>query len=175
MMVTGSVEESGMTFGPYPNRNCYHIEKFVKDSLKPNHGMKIVEFIVVHNEKLCLIEAKTTQPNPKSSKDHEDSIEDIRQKFFNALMLCIAAGAGRMPKMRKECEPMLNGVATADFRMVLIIKKCQEDWVLGIRESLLKLFNSSAFIGMFRSVGLLPDQALIVYNEDQARGKGLIR
>lgn len=64
-----SFEESGVTFGLFDRNYCFRIEKsdFYKNTLQ-RHGVKTTEFLLLRDNKLFVVEAKTRTPNP-SSKD----------------------------------------------------------------------------------------------------------
>lgn len=80
-----SFEESGVTFG-YFNRNyCFRIEKsdFYKNTLQ-QHGIKTTEFLLLRDNKLFVVEAKTSTPNPSSKDLHKTcSICDNKTTGWN--------------------------------------------------------------------------------------------
>lgn len=73
------IPESGVLFGPYDEKELFHIEKSKLYTFLGT-GIKTVEFILradVTERRIVFVEAKTNAPNP----ENRDTSEETRQKF----------------------------------------------------------------------------------------------
>lgn len=89
-----TIEESDMTFGPYEETNCFHIEKSQLYK-KIQEGIKIAEFLLLEKddqsmEKIWIIEAKKSSPRPATQPNFDDFIQDIYSKMNNTLSVFLA-------------------------------------------------------------------------------------
>lgn len=84
-----TIVESGMTFGPFDAKNCFQIESSVTYK-GVGEGIKIAEFLLLKNNAVWIVEAKSSIPRVTDSY-----FEEIRQKLSNALILSVAASLGR--------------------------------------------------------------------------------
>ena len=139
---TITIDESGMTFGPYPSGHCFHIEK---SALYTNirQGVKMAEFLLLHADRdrptmLWVVEAKSSSPRPKNDPDFGQFIMEIREKWINALSLTLASLLGR----HRQAETELPGPFKAldlsrfDVRFVLVINGHPKGWLPPIQDAL---------------------------------------
>jgi len=96
---TITIDESGMTFGPYPSGHCFHIEKSALYT-DIRQGVKMAEFLLLHADRdrptmLWVVEAKSSSPRPKNDPDFGQFIMEIREKWINVLSLVLASRLGR--------------------------------------------------------------------------------
>lgn len=69
-----TITESEMTFGPFPEENVFQIEKSpCYDKLWKCRGVKPCEFILLQENKLFFIEAKTSSPRTPSEDSNRTS------------------------------------------------------------------------------------------------------
>jgi len=83
------IEESGMIFGPFDDQACYRIEHSNSHKSLGN-GFKMVEFTYFDepSDKLWLVEAKSSIPNPKTdAAKYETYFDQVFEKFESALLL----------------------------------------------------------------------------------------
>ena len=83
-----SIEESGMKFREYDERDIFRIEKSRQyiETLR-DRGIKICEFLLSTGNKIVFVEAKTNFPNHFNVKDYECFIGEVVQKMSNSLSL----------------------------------------------------------------------------------------
>ena len=79
-------EESGVSFGSFPRDDFYKIEHS-KGHKSLGNGFKMVEFTYLKNQKMFMVEAKSSIPNPRNTSDYENYWNEIFEKFENALPL----------------------------------------------------------------------------------------
>lgn len=173
-MTTQPIIESGMTFGPFPAGHCFHIEKS-EVYRKVKDGVKMVEFLLLKTREgrpsiVWMVEAKSSTPKPQPQPDFDAFIDEMRQKFTNALSLALAACLKRhedadaeLPEPFKELD--LSG---ARFRLILVINRHKEEWCIPLRDALQKSLGSTARIW---ALGPAP---VLVINDGMARSYGLI-
>lgn len=181
-MTTDAIIESKMTFGPYPEGHCFHIEKS-KCYERIQEGVQMAEFLLLRKNgntasSIWVVEAKSSSPQQLSEAKPESKfksafdefIEDIRVKLTNAFLLIVAARLDRHPKAQEELpEPFkaLDLVQT-DFKFVLVIRAHREEWLPPLQDAL-KL----AFRPVIKTWGL-PATSVAVLNADLAKAHGLI-
>jgi hypothetical protein len=141
-----TIVESGMTFGPYAEEDCFRIE----DSTIYQHlqqDVKIAEFLLLRTKAdgsgfaIWVIEAKSSAPKPNNQIDFDKYIDDIREKLTNALTLGIAiclkrhseVAEGELPTHFKILE-----LASVNFKLVLVINGFEESWLPPLQEALSK-------------------------------------
>ena len=87
---TITIDESGMTFGPYPSEHCFHIEKSALYT-DIRQGVKMAEFLLLHADSdrpamLWVVEAKSSSPRPKNDPGFGQFIMEIREKWISPLL-----------------------------------------------------------------------------------------
>lgn len=167
-----TIEESGMTFGPYPDGECFFIEN--STLYKKLDNVMIAEFMLLRSQKgrtvIWIVEAKNSSPRPEPRERFDEFIEEIRQKLTNALSLWMAARLQRHPSAINELSPEFQAVdlSTVDFRLVLVINGHKDDWLPPLQEALQKTLRATA------KTWALPPSAVLVINHELAYQHKLI-
>ncbi len=163
------INESGMRFGDYPDSHVFHIEKSkVYEEIK-NEGIKSVEFILLKNSKLLLLEAKTSAPNPESQETPErfgEYIQNIAEKMRNSLDLFLYQLSRKEELSRTFMEINYHDV---DVTCVLVIKNHQKEWLSPVNDALSReLLKHKRMKAIWKC-------KIIVINEAQAVSHGLVQ
>lgn len=177
--MTITIEESGLTFGPFAEDDCFALEQSaiylrINRGSKKDEGIKVCEFALIQRRQdrdpaIWLIEAKSSSPRPGNPVNFDKFIEEIRQKLTNALQMLVAAYLDRHPEAKEELPAgfrLLN--LREDWRLVLIINGHKDAWLPPLKDALQKALRPLA-----RTFGL-GDNAVVVINEHSARRYGLI-
>lgn len=107
-----TIEESGMTFGPFDTEACYQIEHS-NGHRSLGEGFKMVEFTYFDepSAKLWLVEAKSSIPNPKTdATEYETYFDNLFEKFENALLLHGTSALGRNQVCCAELPIKMQGM-----------------------------------------------------------------
>lgn len=168
-MTIAAICESGMTFGPYPEGHCFHIEQSAAYR-KIQDGVKMAEFMLIHPSKVApstvwIVEAKRTVPRALDAE-----VEAIRAKLTNAFLLGMAMCLQRHPQAEADLPALfkqLNHRATG-FRFVWVIK--------GVPDFHLPVLQDALATAMRPVVKTwaLPPVSVAVLNEAGAAKHGLI-
>jgi len=167
-------EESGMTFGSYDEKDVFQIEKSdLYISQFRGKGVKTVEFILWHNEKLLFLEAKSSTPNHASVDESDDKkenyakyISDISQKFCDSIDLYFSTYVGRHCQNEISEKILALDYKKIDIVFVLVVKKLYKMSMIHFQEK----FQSELATKM--RIWNIKD--FLVIDEDTARKKGLI-
>lgn len=134
------IEESGLKFGEYSEKQVFHIEECVQytKSLRQKE-IKTCEFILQRGKKLYFIEAKASSPKeiagdiPAEDKKHReksytDFVEEIVLKMRHSLSLY-----GNILLKRYEQDSLPENMANADLsdtqiNLVLVINTEDGNW-----------------------------------------------
>lgn len=168
-MTTEPIIESGMTFGPYPAGQCFHIEKS-RCYKKIQEGVKMAEFLLLRQQEkgstLWVVEAKSSCP-----REFTAYMDDIRTKLVNAFMLGIAACMDRHPAANDELPQTFKdlNLRSASFRFVLIIGQTVPQENLAVLQDALKV----ALRSVTKTWALAPT-SVIVLDQQGAQQHGLI-
>ena len=155
------INESGMQFGDYPDNHVFYIEKSEEYNRIKDDGVKIVEFILLNDSKLLLVEAKTSAPNPQSKDTPErfgEYISDIAEKMRNSLDLYL---------YQLSLKGLSEELIEADYHgisivCVLVIKNQRKEWIAPVQEAL-----SKEILKHIR-MSIIWKCQVIVINEEQA-------
>lgn len=125
-------KESNMTFD-FADDCFYHIEKSLLHSQVD--GFSTCECVVKLQDKVTLIEAKSSTPSPKNKKDFDGFISDIVLKFRDTMTLYNAV------VLRHEgdfvgSELRAIDLKKADYRLLLIIHGHKEEWLPPVMDEL---------------------------------------
>jgi len=167
-MTTEAINESGMTFGPYPAGQCFYIEKSACYR-QVQEGVQMAEFLLLRQQEkgptVWVVEAKSSCP-----RDFTAYMDEIRAKLTNAFMLGVAACMGRHPAANGELPQSFKdlNLATSSFRFVLVIKGVPAYHLAVLQEALVALLRS------FIKTWALPPTSVVVLNEVGAQQNGLI-
>ncbi|MEG3928341.1 hypothetical protein [Microcoleus sp. D3_18a_C4] len=170
-MTTEPIIESGMTFGPYPEGDCFYIEKS-ETYQKIKEGVKIAEFLLLHSQDdsiVWIVEAKQSSPRPETQPNFDEFLLEIQEKLTNALTLSVATCL----KRHSTYEELPNSFQTLDlkkasFRLILVIKGHQEAWLPPLQDALKKALNPTI------KTWNLSATSVVVLNDTMARLQGLI-
>ncbi|CAM1380939.1 hypothetical protein [Fretibacterium fastidiosum] len=171
---TITIDESGMTFGPYPSERCFHIEKsaLYKDI---RQGVKMAEFLLLRADSnrpamLWVVEAKSSSPRPKSEPDFSQFIAEVREKWIDALSLTLASLLGRHRQAGAELPgPFeLLDLSQFDVRFVLVINGHPKGWLPPIQDALRQSLRPLVRIWRFAPT------SVVVLNEELASKRQLI-
>ena len=168
-----SFTESGMTFGPYAEADCFCIEKRTTYEAIQD-GVKMAEFLLIREkpeEPPCVwvVEAKKSSPQPKTQPEFDGFITDIRDKLANGLTLCFAAVLKRHPKTLAELPDKYKNLdlSQAGFRLVLVINGHQKAWLPPLQDAVRRALHATA------KTWALDPNAVVVLNHEGAKQFGL--
>lgn len=173
-MTAQRIIESGMSFGPFPDGHCFHIEKS-EVYRKVKVGVKMVEFFLLkirdgHPPIVWMVEARSSTPKPQPRPNFDDFIDEMRQKFTNALSLGLAACLMRHEDADAELPEAFKGLdlSIAGFRLILVINHHEEAWCFPLQDALQKALRSTV------KTWALGPAVVLVINDGMARSYGLI-
>ena len=143
-----TIPESDMTFGPFPDEHCFHIEKSrVYDKLK--NGLQIAEFLLIQPDKnkLLVVEAKSSSPdlaNPESKESFDDYITNVSQKLLNAFILGLALCLERHVNNKDDISTCFREITQDSVKVILllVIKGHKKEWLIPITEALQRKLKS---------------------------------
>ena len=166
--------ESGMTFGPYRDEDCFYIEKSATYQAIQD-GVPTAELLLLRTPEngaplLWIIEAKQSSPRPETRPNFDEYIGEIRDKLANALALGAASILRRHPTAAAELPETFKtlDLATASFRLVLIINGHQKSWLPPLQEALRRALYATA------KTWALGPNAVVVINHEGAKRFHLI-
>lgn len=173
-MTTQPIIESNMTFGPYPDGRCFHLEKS-QTYIKIQHGVKMAEFLYLSMEngkppEIWVVEAKSSSPRPETLPNFDTFIIDVREKLVNAFSLVWASCLKRDQQSYAELpEPFkILDLSQIEVRFILVIKGYPEDWLVPIQDALNMALQAT------RKTWFLSSTLVAVINDQRAKQKGLI-
>lgn len=173
-MTIEPIIESGMTFGPYPAGQCFHIEKS-KTYAAIQSGVKMAEFLLLRMDSgkasaLWVVEAKSSSPRQETQPNFDEFIAEVREKLVNAFSLGWASCLKRhdqadeeLPEPFKELDLSQSGV-----RFILVINGHPEAWLPPLQEALQKALRSTIKTWRFGP------NSVVVINETLAKQYDLI-
>ena len=169
-----AIIESGMTFGPDAEGQCFYIEKS-RCYCQVHECVQMAEFLLLRSQNelssvVWVVEAKSSSPRPTTQPNFKDFIEEIRIKLTNGFLLSVAMRLGRHPDGLAELpEPFQQiDLKTSSFRFVLVINGHKNAWLPPLQDAL-----SLVFKPIVKSWAL-PPTSVIVLNELGAQQHGLI-
>lgn len=165
-------DESGMKLGEYEENNVFHIEKSTQYTGKIRQlGIKTCEIVLLHNGRLCFVEAKTTCPNQitaESSEEKRDKyneyIQDITDKMRHSLNLYANILMERYSQ--EGLSEQMRDVKERAIYLVLIVKNAESAWLDPFRDKFRKELSKEMIIWNISE--------FFVLNEEQARKKHFI-
>ena len=131
-MTTEVIIESGMTFGPYPAGQCFHIEKSACYD-KVQEGVQMAEFLLLKQQQqgltVWVVEAKSSSPRPETQPNFAEFIDGIRTKLTNGFLLAVAARLQRHPAAEDELPAALKALdlRAQRFSFVLVINGYKQE------------------------------------------------
>ncbi len=164
-------DESGMTFGPYPEGECFRIEKSTAYSLI-QEGVKIAEFALLRKAGtvVWIVEAKRSSPRPGNQQDFQAFVSEIRDKLANALELLVSLSIGRHEETRNDLPREFREIELkrVGFRLVLVVNGHPEHWLPPLQDGV-----QGALRPLIR-IWSLGGTAVTVINHEKAKTFGLI-
>lgn len=143
-----TIPESGMTFGPFPDKHCFHIEKS-NIYKRIQNGLQIAEFLLIQPDKnkFLVIEAKSGSPDPtnaESKESFEDYITKVSQKLLNAFTLGLALCLERHVNNKDDISNCFKEITHDSVKIILllVINGHKEEWLIPITEALQKKLKS---------------------------------
>jgi hypothetical protein len=166
--------ESEMTFGPYADGHCFRVEQSVTYQEIQN-GVQMAEFLLLRTQAdtppfIWIVEAKKSSPRPNTQPNFDDFIGEIRDKLTNALSVCVASILNRHPAAAADLSAHFKNLdlATAGFRLVLIVNGHQKDWLPPLQEALRRALHATT------KTWALGPNAVVVINQEDAKRFSLI-
>ncbi len=138
-----SILESNMTFEPYKKENACYIEKSqIYKAL--GDGIQIAEFILLLENKLIFIEAKSSSPQPSSldndkKKRFEEFIkEEIATKLINTFNLFLSANLNVIESDTADNINLIQveNLKNYNLKFYLVIKGHKDEWLPPIKNAL---------------------------------------
>lgn len=173
-MTTEAITESGMTFGPYAEGECFYVEKsecyrLVKD------GVQMAEFLLLRQRQgqapvIWVVEAKSSTPKPETQPNFTEFIDEIRVKLTNGFLLGVAARLRRHSVAEDELSDSFKKVdlQSLGFRFVLVINGHKAEWLAPLQDAL------SLALKPVIKTWALPPTSVVVLNHESAQQHGLI-
>lgn len=147
-----TIEESGMSFGPYSPGSVFQIEQSpaVQARLSPN-GIKVCEFIWCSpKQNLFLVEAKSTVPNPRKSPEaYALYFSQIIEKFSNSIHILAAGLTARNSSLQHEINTAMSihdFASVSDIRFYLVIPDAPDAAVQHLSDKLGSLLKRQRLI-----------------------------
>jgi len=159
--------ESGMNFCFEENYYYSIEEEGFYDRITSKYGAKVCDFIVLREEKLLLIEAKSSAP--KNSKELNRYVSDIYQKYIDSLIIYIAAIHNRKNTRSDSLATEMKKTSNLkkEIMLVLIINGFPKAYLQDIKNIFDQFFRKLNYI--FSISGF------ILMNDQQARSRGFIK
>jgi hypothetical protein len=158
-------EESGMTFS-FKESDIFYIEK--SERFSRIEGAKPCECVVLHDEKVYLIEAKSSSPRPANAGEFATFVDEIAQKFNDSYTYYNAAHQKRQQPDEVSQSQESIPLARQRYEFCLIINGHQREWLLPMLDQLKSTMKKSL------KLWGVDDACVKVVNEQGALGKGLI-
>ena len=162
-------EESGVSFGSVPRDDFYKIEHS-KGHKSLGNGFKMVEFTYLKNQKMFMVEAKSSIPNPRNTSDYEDYWNEIFEKFENALPLQMMGCLKQNSIVEQELPSnhKLIDWQKATIQLRLIIPKVPNQHLPQITDKFRQRLHK------IKKLWNINDMNIFVINEEKARKEGLV-
>lgn len=158
-------EESGMTFS-FDENDIFYIEK--SERFNRIDGAKPCECVVQHNGKVCLIEAKSSSPQPQNAGSFLLFAEDIALKFTDSYSYYCAVHQKRQQPDFVPQGLQSTPLARQDYEFYLIINGHKKEWLPPVLDQLKMTMKKALKLWGF------DDACVKVLNEQGALSKGLI-
>ena len=128
------IVESSMTF-EIDEDMLYHMEKSAL--VTGTKYFKTPEFVCLRDERVVVVEAKTSVPKPESKENFKEYLMEIREKFANALALLNACWSKRNSEELSNMPEAMQKVTVlgADYRLYLVVATAQEEWLVNVNNA----------------------------------------
>ncbi|MSS85465.1 hypothetical protein FYJ24_12085 [Actinomycetaceae bacterium WB03_NA08] len=141
-MTNQAIQESGMTFGPFPEGHCLYIEESDLYRRIQNH-VQMAEFLLLKNSRkgepvLWVVEAKSSSPRPETKPNFDEFVAEIRDKLINAFSLTLAACLGRHDTADESIPARFREVdwSGQDVKLVLVINGHRDAWLQPLKDAI---------------------------------------
>lgn len=133
--------ESGLTFGPYEDDDCYLIEQ--SEEVKKLTGVKIAEFVLLQGKSLSIVEAKSSIPKPSNEKDYDKFFSEVHDKLLNALTITASGVIGRNLKVSSELPSNIKKIKLGEIKifLILVIPKAPTAYLPQISDKIRKVMR----------------------------------
>ena len=165
-----TIYESNMTFGAYNQEDVFHIEKseIYKELQDGSSGIKTVEFILLKNQNLLFVEAKTSTANyagastsEEKKKKREEFIQEITQKWMDSLHIYCSLILKRIHSSEFSEKLSTEEVVTGNFVPILVVKNGYKASLIPLRDLLWEKLKEERKIWNIQNI--------LILNEEQAR------
>lgn len=132
-----TIEESEMSFGPFPSENVFHFEKCPAFLALPRQP-KVVEFLLYkkcpnNRSTILFVEAKRSAP-----KDNITFLFEMQEKLVNSLLFFHSLRLNR----RDGCSRYLSqkfinaSLKQTEYIFVLVMKEFEDAWLDELKQKL---------------------------------------
>lgn len=172
-MSTQAIIESGMAFGPYPEGQCFHIEKSDCYAVIGEH-VKMAEFLLLRLQNeipvIWIVEAKSSTPRPETQPNFENFVAEVREKLINAFSLGWASFLNRHCQAEAELPEGFKSLdlSQVDVKFVLVVNGHRLEWLPPLQDAL-----GIAMRSTIRTWAFSPT-SVAVMNDSLAMQHGLI-
>lgn len=162
--MTLQISESGVLFGDFEEDKVFQIESS-KAVAELGEGISKVEFVLVQDEKILFLEAKSSMP-----RDTTEFFEEIKQKMLHSLVVWFASVAGRHKAIKNELVASLQGAYTLKkpISLILVVPKMPSAYCSPATDKFRKLLTIE------RKLWNIKDTDIRVVNTAQANKMGLV-
>jgi hypothetical protein len=162
-----SIDESGVTFGPFAQTDVFEFEKVLKE-IKFGDNVCKAEFIVRQasdNVSIFVVEAKSSIP-----RESDNFFEDIRQKMIHTLTVWFASVCGRHESVKALLPENLGQFEnlTLPIKLCLVIPQVPDDQLVPLSAKFRKVLISE------QKIWAIGYSDINVLNESKAIKYGLI-
>ena len=158
-------EESGMTFS-FDENDIFYIEK--SERFNRIEGAKPCECVVMHDDKVFLIEAKSSSPRPQNSEKLATFVGEIAQKFTDSYTYYSATHQKRQQPDAVPQNLQSTPLARQNYEFCLIINGHPREWLYPVHDKLKMMMKKTL------KLWGIDDACVKVVNEQGALSKGLI-
>lgn len=168
-----TIQESDMTFGAYNKEDVFHIEKskICQELQDSKSSIKTVEFILLKNQKLLFVEAKTSTANyaeaptsEEKKKKQEEFIQEITQKWMDSLHIYCSLILKRIHSCEFPKKLSTEEVITGDFVPILVVKNGYKDSLIPLRDLLWEKLKSERKIWNIKNILILNEELAQKYH-----------
>jgi hypothetical protein len=173
-MSTITIQESGLSFGPFDPTCCFPIESSKTYEAIQNDGVKMAEFLWIKSEgqrrRVSIVEAKSSSPQPGNKQPFDKFIGELRDKLVNGLSLGMAAVLGRHPEAADELPSAFKSLdlGNTEFLLLVVINGHADDWLSPLDDALNAALRSTV------KTWALGANSVKVINDRMAKMYGLI-
>lgn len=162
-----TIQESDMEFGEYDDSCVFRIEKSAVYKDLSVCGIKTCEFVLLKDNSLFFIEAKSSCPNhfaansiEEKKKKYDEYVSEIVQKMKDSIDLY----AGMLLNRHNNSEisnTLKNGVnGSRNVVLVLVVKKAEKEWLVPFNDVFKKKLR--------KEIALWHVKNFLVINEEMA-------